>query len=227
METIRKGWYNLLDYANIRKKPDLSICSGTKPITREFLSSVFRIPVTRDNYLKYGKRFLKNCEELMDAFQNSRTITELSEKLYSVIPLEASYPQKKSLEMFINLIAAGLSTQISWSDYLLYYPSGKEMIYNIFRKPSQCIGILNLLMILTKVYSLNQYDDTLFRKEFLSFLPDINEVVKGTALEDTFIRWGTAMISTTAFITAIKYYLDTTTECKKSKSKTKTRSPEK
>ena len=214
METVKKGWYNLLDYTNIRKKPDLSVCDGTLPISREFLSTIFHKPITKDNYKKYRKLFLKECGDLLNAFQTSKTITELSEKLYTFIPYEASYPQKKSVELFTNLIAFGLSTQISWSDYLLYYPSGKEMIYNIFRKPTQCMAIINLLMILTKVYALNQYDDMLFRKEFLSFLPDINHVLKGTMLEDSLIRWGTSMMTTTALITAIKYYLDTTTECK-------------
>ena len=96
----------------------------------------------------------------------------------------------------------------------MYYPSGKEIIYNIFIKPTRCVAIVNLLMILTKVYALNQYDDTLFRKEFSTFIPDIEQVLKGTVLEDSIIRWIALGITTNAFITAIRSYLDTTTECK-------------
>ena len=231
METVKKGWHNLLDYANIRKKPDLSICDGTQPISRDFLSTIFQKPITKDNYKKYRKRFLKECEDLLNAFQTAKSITELSEKLYKFVPCETSYPRKKSVELFTNLIAFGLSTRISWSDYLLYYPSGKEMIYNIFRKPTQCMAIVNLLMVLTTVYALNQYDDTLFRKEFLAFLPDIGGVLKGTVLEDSMTRWVATKITTTALITAIKTYLDTTTECKAASrsaaSRTKSRSPKK
>ena len=110
------------------------------------------------------------------------------------------------------------------------------LIYNIFRKPTQCMAIVNLLMVLTTVYALNQYDDTLFRKEFLAFLPDIGGVLKGTVLEDSMTRWVATKITTTALITAIKTYLDTTTECKAASrtaasrnaaSRTKSRSPKK
>ena len=184
----------------IREHP---ICKGDQPVSRELLERLFKVPITKENKQKYRKKFLKKCKELMEMLEDENHVAFTFNTLYSIVPREEILPSNLPLEMFINLVAFCISMGISWSDYLLAYPSGQKMITDLFLSPKKSIAIANMLMIIKSVYVMGG-NEILFKKEMFTLLPNIQEFVKGTIFEKNFVLWVSNQISSKVFLAAIE-----------------------
>lgn len=179
------------------------ICSGDQPIHREFLEKIFKQKIDKNDKPKYRKKFLKNCQELMDMLEDEKHVGFTFDKLYSIIPREQIISDNIPLEMIINFIYFFVSLNISWSDYLLAYPSGQKLISDVFLAPKKTIAIANILAIVKSVYTMSGKNEYLFKKELFSIFPNIQQLIQGTVFEQSFILWITNQISTKVFINTI------------------------
>ena len=141
----------------------------------------------------------------MDVLEDEKHVGFTFDKLYSIIPREEIISDNIPLEMILNFIYFLVSLNISWSDYLLAYPSGQKLISDVFLVPNKTTAIANILAIIKSVYILGGKNEYLFKKELFSMLPNIQQFLQGTVFEKSFILWTTNQISTKIFINSIDF----------------------
>ena len=74
------------------------------------------------------------------------------------------------IEKFLNLIAYVSSFFVTWSDYLIYYAPGRRIIDDLFHKPS-ITSFINLYVIIIAIKISGDYDNVLFKENFMKLLP--------------------------------------------------------
>lgn len=185
----------------IREHP---ICKGDQPISKEFLQKIYNIEITTKNKKKYRSKFLKNCKDLMNKLEDDKYVQFTVDTLYSVIPREKIMPEKYiDIEMIVNLMFFFCSLKLSWSDYLIAFPSGQKLIMDIFLSPKKSVAVANLIMIIKTIYVMNLVDPV-FKQELFRLLPNINEIVKDTVFETWIVKWMSDKISTVVFMKGIE-----------------------
>ena len=141
------------------------------------LTKIFKVEITRNNRPKYVKRFYQNCEKLVVLFHDSKYVSDIHSTIFDLIPKEIS-DRNKSTEILMNIVAYCISMGVSWSTYILAYPSGQKIIRDVFEKTTRAKAIINIFALLMTIYITSGYDDKIFRENLFSFLPTINKVVQ-------------------------------------------------
>jgi hypothetical protein len=185
----------------VKKHP---ICDGDKPIPKVLLEKIFKVKITRYNYKKYRKNFLKRCNELMNSFEKNYN---LYDTIFSLIPKECEI-KNRALEIVTNIIIFFTSLGFSWSMYLTAWPSGRKIIKDLFISTDKVTAITNLIFIIKSVYICNGYDDYFFKRELFNLLPIplFNDLVKDTYLENFFTLFILDKITTFGLIQLIQKY---------------------
>ena len=70
---------------------------------------------------------------------------------------------------------------LSWSSYILAFPSGQKIFKDVFEKTTRAKALVNIFALLMTIYITSGYDDKIFRENFFSFLPTINKVAQDQA----------------------------------------------
>ena len=140
----------------------------------------------------------------MNKLEDDKYVQFTVDTLYSVIPREKIMPEKYiDIEMIVNLMFFFCSLKLSWSDYLIAFPSGQKLIMDIFLSPKKSVAVANLIMIIKTIYVMNLVDPV-FKQELFRLLPNINEIVKDTVFETWIVKWMSDKISTVVFMKGIE-----------------------
>lgn len=188
------------EYFRIKDRSEIKICSKEIPITKEFLEKVFKKKIPKEKKRYYKRKFIKNCNELVNFLYDAEYIEEIHSNIYNYIEKEVEINNKKSLEILINIILFTGSLTISWSEYLMMYPSGQKILKNVFFSPTDVNALSNLYDIIENVYIKRGYDDYFFKKEFFKILPNLDEVTKNTFFRNKYALWISNKISTKFFL---------------------------
>ena len=211
-----------LSYYGLKRRDELNqYCGSSSQVSDSeistFLSSTRSNDVNTPLSEEDKKYFREHCEKIVNEYYNKRFVENMKEnmkenvkKISNPYKLIAKYmpdiPDKK-VQLFINIILNIPQYFGSWSDWLVFYPEGRQIIFDLFYKSSRAIGLANLFCIFVKVYVVSDYDDHLFQRNFLTFVPRIEELVEGTPLEPLMVRKILGQISTKIFLTLFQAYL--------------------
>lgn len=123
---------------------------------------------------KKGRIVKVGSKAELDEGENTRIFMSLIDRLASTVVGEKDFviAGNPKLENFLNLIAYASSFFVSWSDYLIYYASGRKIIEDLFKKPS-VTSLINIYVIIYAVQLTGAYDDTFFRENFIKLLPTL------------------------------------------------------
>ena len=156
--------------------------------------------------------FTENCEGLVNAFYNKKYEESLG--MSSLISFYKSAPNyfstgkdtkiDKESKQFFNFIIYLSTNTMSWSQWLVLTPQGRDMVTSLFYRKSRFMALVNLFCLLNTVFISSGYDDVFFRKEFFAFLPSIEFLFVGTPLE----VWLKKFVSATVTSTAIRKFLE-------------------
>ena len=99
-------------------------------------------------------------------------------KFMKSLPREVQMPEFETAELLINFIYYCIGLGVSWSHYLLMFKDGRQTLKNVFFS-----GDYNSVLALAKVIYIvgvtKAYDDILFRQEFYTSFPNIEQYVIG------------------------------------------------
>lgn len=208
MEKIKDFGIKTLEYFRIKDRSPPEICTGKYPVPKALLETIFKKKIPREKYDYYRRKFLRNCEELTkdlhNIFSDMEYINDIHSNIYQYIPREYQIPNKKSLEILINLIMFAGSNFLSYSDYLLNYPSGQKIIANVFQNPDDYNALYNLYSIVYTANLSKSYDEKLFKKEFFRVLPDLTDFIDNKFLQNQYLKWITNKISTATFLKVVE-----------------------
>ena len=166
------------DYLRLTDKAVDEICNKKNiKITDEMLKKVFDVEITKNNRPKWVKRFHQNCEKLVRLFQDSKYVSDIHSSIFYIIPKEIE-AKNKSTEILMNFVVWCVSMGLSWSDYILSFPSGQKIFREVFEKTTRAKALVNIFALLMTIYITSGYDDLIFRENFFSFLPTIQKVAQ-------------------------------------------------
>lgn len=166
------------DYLRLTDSAVDEICNKkTIKITDEMLKKVFHVEITKNNRPKWVKRFHQNCEKLVRLFQDSKYVSDIHSTIFDIIPKEIE-AKNKSTEILMNIVVYSIGMGLSWSDYILSFPSGQKIFREVFEKTTRAKALVNIFALLMTIYITSGYDDLIFRENFFSFLPTIQKVAQ-------------------------------------------------
>ena len=191
------------------------ICNKkTIKITDEMLKKAFDIEITKNNRPKWVKRFHQKCEKLVRLFQDSNYVSDIHSTIFDIIPKEIK-DKNKSSEILMNIVAYCISMGLSWSYYILAFPSGQKIFRDVFdpEKITRAKALINIFALLMTIYITSGYDDLIFRENFFSFLPTIKNVAQDQAWYQAFMAkvqsLALAQITTKAFLAFFQKFVFT------------------
>jgi hypothetical protein len=155
---------------------------------------------TKSKNNRLRKYFKDNCEELVNSYYDKEYKSSAADRMVKMMVPTYVKHSSKLLENIINIMLYAPLNVVSWSSYLKISPEGRNIFANLFLKRKYSIAFANLFVIFLTVYIKSGYDDEFFRKEFFSFLPNIEELIKGTILENVFLRFMASQITTKTFL---------------------------
>jgi hypothetical protein len=153
------------------------------------------------------KYFAEHCAELVNQYYNDQFKKQYSNPYNLIARYSPEMPNKK-LQLFFDTILNLPQYSMTWSGWLLFYPEGRQIIYDLFDKPEKKIALANLFAVLVKVYVMSEYDDHVFNREFISFIPRVEELIEGTPLEYWAVRKLLLIITVRPFLSAFESYLN-------------------
>ena len=171
------------DYFRLTNKSVDEICNKkTIKISDEMLKKAFNIKDTeiKKNRPKWIIAFHKKCEKLVLLFHDSKYVSDIHSTIFDIIPKEIT-DKNKSSEILMNIVAYCISMGLSWSSYILAFPSGQKIFKDVFEKTTRAKALVNIFALLMTIYITSGYDDKIFRENFFSFLPTINKVAQDQA----------------------------------------------
>lgn len=169
--------------------------------------------------------FTEHCEELVNAFYNKKYKDEIKERLaplssaalsfYESIPdyfssASSSDRIDKETKQIFNFIIYVSTNMMSWSQYLVLSPDGRNMISSLFYKKTRYMALVNLFCLLNTVFICSQYDPVFFQKSFFTFLPSIEHLFPETPLQNYLAKLATATvtkITITKFLSAFEKFI--------------------
>lgn len=197
-------WNRTLEYVGYNSRESLNICKDKdfENVDENYLGQLFNTQVTSENKRELIQKLEEDCENIINTFENSNYAKDIASKIYSFIPREFTYPENLSFEIVLNLIMFFVSLKVSWSEYLLYFPSGQKLLYNIFQSPS---STLYFFTIIKSVYLNKSYDELLFKQEMFKILPNLNSFLPQTLANSTML-WINDQLSTKALLAIYSNY---------------------
>lgn len=128
---------------------------------------------------KYRKMTKKTCNNLLEEINecgsvNEKTQENINKIIYNFVPREVSSSQNPYLELFFNLGLYAQSFSLSWSDYLLYHPTGFRLIDKALSGKNPMESLVEFASIIKSIYIRGQYDE-MFQKNMFSILPQIDK----------------------------------------------------
>lgn len=196
LQTVKSFGKDTMEYLGFIKRRQLGFCDGSIPITPYLLTKIFGFEVSIKSFPYWKAYFLKNCEKILGMYYNRKYRNKISDYIFSTIdsfsseklkekissvlryvysnfiPNEIPFKSFRDVEIIINTMMFLASMKMSWSQYLLAFPTGKKILYDAFGK-RDLMSVFNLYAIIQTVYVLNQYDPILMKKEFFSILPEV------------------------------------------------------
>lgn len=156
------------------------------------------------------KYFADHCAELVNQYYNEKYVSDIKKMVnpYNALQHYAPDMPNKKIQLFFDTILNIPQYTMTWSSWLLFYPEGRQIIYDLFDKPERKMALANLFTILVKVYVMSDYDDQIFNREFISFIPRVEELVEGTPLEYWVVRKLLSGITVNVFLSAFQSYLN-------------------
>jgi hypothetical protein len=169
--------------------------------------------------------FREHCEDLVNAFYNKKYKDEIKDRLEplssSALSFYRSIPDYFSSasssdriddesKRIFNFIIYLSTYMMSWSQYLVLSPDGRNMIESLFYKKTRFMALVNLFCLLNTVFICSQYDAVFFQKEFFSFLPVIEHLFPETPLQNYVAKLAAATvtkITITTFLSAFKKFI--------------------
>ena len=115
----------------------------------------------------------------------------------------------------MNIVAYCISMGLSWSSYILAFPSGQKIFKDVFdpQKITRAKALINIFALLMTIYITSGYDDEIFRENFFSFLPTIKNVAQDQAWYQVFMikvhSLMLAQITTKAFLSFFQKFVFT------------------
>jgi len=195
-----------LEYTRLSKREKVSfICEGQNydSVEDEYLEKLFDMKISSPyERNKLIEELAKDCEKIINAFEDSVFVQDVAARVYKIIIREFVYPQNLSFEILVNLILFFVSLKVSWSDYLLAFPSGQKIIQNVFESK---YGAFYFFTIVKSVYFNSAFDDVLFKQEFFKILPPSKTFLPPSLRSKTAL-WLSDRITTEALLKAFKKY---------------------
>lgn len=205
------------DYFRLTNLSVDEICNKkTIKITDEMLKKAFNIKDKEiaKNRPKWIILFHQKCEKLVRLFQDSKYVSDIHSTIFDIIPKEIT-DKNKSTEILMNIVAYCISMGISWSSYILAFPSGQKIFKEVFdpERITRAKALINIFALLMTIYITSGYDDDIFRENFFSFLPTIKNVVQDQEWYQAFMvkvnSLILAQITTKTFLTFFQKFVFT------------------
>ena len=205
------------EYLRLTNKSVDEICNKkTIKVSDEMLKKAFNIKDKEiaKNRPKWIILFHQKCEKLVRLFHDSKYVSDIHSTIFDIIPREI-IDKNKSSEILMNLAAYCISMGVSWSTYILAFPSGQKIFRDVFdpEKITRAKALINIFALLMTIYITSGYDDKIFRENFFSFLPTIKNVAQNQEWYQAFMAkvqsLALAQITTRAFLAFFQKFVFT------------------
>lgn len=211
METINEG----LAYLGWKDRAKVDeLCSNPSSVPDNTVASFLGVKAKYGRGKEKGKLrkdvrkyFAEHCAELVNQYYNDQFKKKIANP-YNLLTRYSPEISNKKVQLFFDTILNIPQYAMTWSNWLLFYPEGRQIIYDLFDKPERKMALANLFTILVKVYVMSDYDEEIFNREFISFIPRIEELVERTPLEYWIVRKLLLGISVKVFLSAFQSYLN-------------------
>lgn len=123
---------------------------------------------------EYLKGKLDSIPKWAEQFFTKQTFISFLKSL----PKEIEFPEFEMAELMINFIYYCSAFGLSWSQYLLMFKEGRELLKKTFFQ-NDLKSVLALLKVVYTVGITKAFDDMFFRQEFYHSFPDLEKYILG------------------------------------------------